>query len=167
MKNLTLFLVAVILVSFAGCDSTSVQGPAGPPGENGNVNVKIYKFAGNDFRTNQIKSVSIQGVTRDTMDNSVWFVYLSRYASNSEMHHLVPGSIPGGSTYNSWNLYIHSSLQASFVINRESGIGELIDSIKIVRIYANTSSSRPEENLPDIDFSNFETVKEYYGIKED
>ena len=80
---------------------------------------------------------------------------------------MVPGRTSGGSYYYSWNIYLPTSERMTMFIIRESGTGEAYDSIKVVRIYANNTSGRPEENLPDIDFSNYETVKEYYGIKED
>lgn len=167
MKNLTIFLLALILVVVAGCDSTSVQGPEGPQGEPGNANVRIYKFGGHDFQADYQKTLLINEITSDTMENSAWFVYLSRYGTSTQTDFMIPGRTSGGSYYYSWNIYSSSVERMTMFIIRDSGPGEAYDTIKVVRIYANTTSGRPEENLPAIDFSNFETVREYYGIKED
>ena len=163
MKNLFFLLVLSFVLVISGCDQATVVGPQGPPGPEGNANVKIYTFTGVDFRQTTDTGVYIDNISEDTVNNSAWFVYLVGFGNNTTVSYSIPGSDASNSHYYPWSIYIIPISRLQYFIVKDSGPGQQFDQIKIVRIYGGTGG-KPQ--LPDIDFSSYDAVKQYYGIKE-
>ena len=68
----------MVIVAVSGCDSTSVHDLKD---RRVNPEMPMYEFINLPvmIQANYQKTVSISGITRDTLENSVWFVYLSNY----------------------------------------------------------------------------------------
>ena len=163
MKNLFFLLVLSLVLVNSGCDQATVVGPQGPPGPEGNANVKIYTFGGVDFRQTTDTSVYISNISKDTVDNSAWFVYLVVIGNNSTSSFSIPGSDGSNSHYYPWSIYLNQVNRLHYFIIKDSGPGQEFSQIKVVRIYGGPDG-KPQ--LPDIDFNSYDAVKEYYGIKE-
>ena len=114
-------------------------GPQGIPGADGNANVTLYIFDGNNFTTttNAIRHINLENET-ELIDNA-WLVYL-RYPqpANNEfpfLYYHVPGlGFGGNSEYRVNHTWRAISLGAQFEIRRASGAGENYDQIRIIRI---------------------------------
>lgn len=161
MKAITKALTVMglgLLISISACKKEA--GPTGPAGKDGNANVVLYKFAGNDFSVNSdiAKNVSMSA---DSFDQYVWLTYLKRDAINT---YSIPGyGFTGNSEYRIFFNYDASPVE--IYISRASGPGEAYDSIKIVGIQIGKVIGK-KDDLPNIDFRDYNAVKAYYGIKE-
>ena len=111
-------------------------------------------------------------VPNDTLFNAAWFAYL--YSQGGFF--AIPGvSVIDNSQYGFSFFYEDQSLDtASFFIDRVAGVGGKYDLIKLVRIMLTdeepTSTgggvrTRTAGKLPDIDFNNYEAVKQYYHLQ--
>lgn len=166
MKNLSYSLVIGVILVFSGCDTSSVQGPQGPQGEPGNSNIKIYDFGGRDFSIGDT-IVYVDSITADTNENSVWFVYFIGYGTNSSSTFSIPGNGYGAESYYYFrNIYLSTSYRSMFLLHKSTGPGEAYNKIRVVQFYVPNSEGRPQDMLPKIDYSNYEEVKRYYGLKD-
>lgn len=143
--------------------NAGVQGPAGPQGPigiSGNANVTQYTYGSQDFTTG-FKTLLVT-TTQDTMDRSAWLVYLW-YAPISRWY-FVPGLGFAGST--DYRLSMGYSAGKVNIFIDLVGPGEVYANARVVRIYANSSVSGGRSQLPNIDFSNYEAVRQYYNLEE-
>jgi hypothetical protein len=175
MRTLLIVILSIVLFS---CEKEGEQGPAGPQGPAGaqgvagpqgpqgvagNANVMQYTFPAFNFSTNGFAQLQVS-TTKDTMDQSAWFVYM--HYQPIDRWYIIPGHGPGGSTQYRISMG-HSSNKVNLYIDKV-GPGESFDLIRVIRVYANTTqtggrmASKPQ--LPDIDFSIYEAVRTYYGL---
>ena len=165
MKNLIVLFVLITVIILSGCNQSTVVGPQGPPGPEGAANVKVYTFDGVDFTQTNQAGVVIDSISQDTVENSAWFIYLVNRSSQSYQSFLIPGYDYSFSYYIPKLIFISASQSVHYIIYRYSGSGAMFEEIKVVRIYGGVGvEGKPQ--LPDIDFSNYDAVKDYYGIKE-
>ncbi len=139
------------------------QGPQGPQGIAGNANVMQYTYG----VQNLVAGFVTLGVTTtlDTMNKSSWFVYL--YYQPIDRWYALPGLGTGGTT-NYRVSYGYASNKVNLYIDK-TGTGESYANAKVVRIYSVAQlpggrSAGASTGLPDIDFSDYKTVKEYYNL---
>jgi len=135
------------------------QGPQGPQGEPGAFNATIYTYPSHNFNTSASRFIDIPGIGSQ-VSNLMFFVYLVDV--NTNLYYPLPG--PGAaatSMYRVWWLQIGTA--ASVRINRYSGPGESYGQIRILTIPI-TQAPGARQALPEIDFTNFEEVKNYYGF---
>ena len=140
---------------------TGATGPTGSQGAPGNANVIQYNFPGYNFTSGGFSSVNLQVTTTvDTMNLSAWLVYLVRASGNT---YPVPGrGLSGDSEYRL--LIYHSGGKANLTITKQSGPGEDYASIRVIRLYANTSVPGGRIATPDIDLRDYQAVCRYYGF---
>ncbi len=153
-------------------------GPQGTPGADGNANVTLYIFDGNNFNTttNAIRRIMLDNEAE--LIDSAWLVYL-RYPqpANTEfpfIYYHVPGfGFAGSSEYRVNHTWREISLDAQFEIRRASGSGENYDQIRIIRI---ESSETVEENSvagklawhshipPGLNVDDYDEVVHYFNL---
>ncbi len=123
--------IVALIVTLAACKKEAgPTGPAGTNGKDGNANVVLYKFAGNDFST--ISDVTRRiTMSQDSFDRYAWFGYL-KY--DNKLTYSLPGYGYGGLT--SYRFYTNneSATSHTFEIGKVSGTGESYDSIKIIGV---------------------------------
>lgn len=170
MKNVKFFLAVSAVLMMAVCCKKGDTGPAGPEGPQGpqgpqgivgNANVTQYTFGTQNFAINPSASLQVT-TTADTMNRSAWFVYLVRASGNV---YPIPGfGVNGTSDYRVY--WSHASGKANFAVSKFSGAGEEYSNIRIIRIYANTTTAggRGTNQLPPIDFRDYEAVRRYYNL---
>lgn len=136
------------------------QGPQGPKGIEGNANVAKYTYSGHDFSITVNKTLTAP-ISKDSSDRCVWLFYLVRPGNNV---YQIPGF--GLDAVSDYRAYYNAATSATtFYIKKVSGPGEAYNSIRIIRIYANTLiSGRKSSQLPDIDFNDYNAVCKYYGL---
>ena len=139
-----------------------IEGPQGPIGVDGNANVRQYTFGAFDFSTGGFAQLTVS-TTLDTMNRSAWHTYLL-YAPINRWY-LVPGLGPGGTTNYRISMG-HFGGKVNIYIDK-AGTGESFSEIRVVRVYANSvMPGGREEQFPDINFENYEEVRQYYGLDE-
>jgi hypothetical protein len=137
------------------------QGPVGPVGQDGNANVTVYTFAGHDFSATVQITLSVP-VTEEEYTETIWLTYM-RFGVST---YSVPGWGLGGTTeYRTWHSYHIPSEAARIRIRVQNGNGENYDQIRVVAIKASTFIDGRMQ-LPDIDFTNYDEVIAYYGLKD-
>ncbi len=136
-------------------------GPAGADGEDGNANVTAYSYSGFDFGTSERYKMQLSNITKANFEKTAWFVYLLRGTANM---HLIPGI---GHANDEFSVLIwHKDGKGNFQIDLEEGSGSNYSGVRIIGIQANNSvTGGKSEGLPDIDFSDYYTVMDYYGLK--
>lgn len=172
MKCIAVLITGLIL-SFAvfSCKKgdTGPAGPAGPAGPQGpqgiagNANVTQYSYGVQNLAAGfaQLQVTT----TKDTMDRSAWFVYL--YYQPIDRWYFLPGSGVGGSTQYRVSMG-YSANKVNFYIDK-IGPGESYAQAKIVRIYTSSQQTGGRyavntKPLPDIDFTDYEVVRNYYQL---
>lgn len=164
------------------------QGPQGPqgdtgaqgtPGADGNANVTLYIFDGNNFSTttNAIRRINLENETE--LIESAWLVYL-RYpqpASNEFpfIYYHVPGlGFAGNSEYRVNHSWRAISLDAQFEVRRASGPGENYDQIRIIRIESSETVEGTDvagklagfSQIPgDLNVNNYNEVVRYFNLE--
>jgi hypothetical protein len=154
LVSCTIFITALLITA---CSKDGDTGPEGPKGIDGNANVVQYTFPTHNFA---VAASAFLGVTTtaDTMNQSAWYVYLIRSSGNV---YPIPGfGLNGTSEYRVF--WSHSAGKVNFSISRVSGSGEEYSSIRIIRLYAN--SSVPGGRKADINFNDYYEVCRYYGL---
>lgn len=169
------FLACIVATVFLACKKGDVgpqgpEGPAGPQGPQGivgNANVTQYTFGAQNLNSSSFIQMQIT-TTQDTMNRSLWFVYL--YYQPLERWYMVPGSGFGGaSTYRVSLAY--ASGKVTIYIDK-TGVGENYAQARVVRVYANnvTTGGRAgageSSGLPAIDFNDYQAVRQYYQLPE-
>jgi hypothetical protein len=138
------------------------QGPQGPVGVAGNANATQYTFGTTNFATTPTVVLQVT-TTADTMNRSAWFVYLIRSGGNV---YPIPGfGLNGTSDYRVY--WSYAGGKANFTITRVSGAGEEYATIRVIRIYVNTLMTGgrfANPYLPEIDFTDYYAVRNYYGF---
>ncbi len=133
-------------------------GPAGTNGKDGNANVILYKFAGNDFSVNSdvIRNITM---TEDSFNKYTWLAYL---LYNGSLTYQVPGFCANGSS--EYRFYTETKPGVSQAINikKVSGSGEIYDSVKIVGINISKIYGKKDP----VDYSDYKAVCKYYGLPE-
>jgi hypothetical protein len=141
-------------------------GPIGPQGIAGNANVTQYTYNNTfDFTANLDFNLQVS-TTLDTMNRSLWFVYL-KFNGVFEYYYSLPGFGYNGSTnYRNTFYYNAGAIKVIHNITLLTGPGEVYSGIKIIRIYANTvtTGGRISTPLPNIDFKKYEEVQRYYNL---
>jgi len=135
-------------------------GPQGPIGMSGNANVMQYNYGSQNFALGY-KILQVV-TTLDTMERCAWFVYL--YYQPLARWYQIPGFAYNAAT--NYRLSMgHVSGKVHIYIDRE-GPGETYTKAKVIRVYANNiiTGGRVSNQLPDIDFSDYEAVKKYYNL---
>lgn len=169
------FLFSLTIILFA-CNKEGPAGPAGATGATGpqgntgsqgtpgNANVVQYNYGNTyDFTTNSDFNLNVT-TTAGTMNRSAWFVYL-KYSGLNEYTYALPGYGYNGDSYYRSSYYFNTGLnKVTHTITRLNGPGEIYSGAKIIRIYANTNQTGGRMNLPDIDFSNYTAVREYFNL---
>lgn len=162
--------VLIMATAFFACKKGDVgpqgpEGPQGPQGISGNPNVTQYTFGAQNLATtfSQLQITT----TQDTMNRSLWFVYLY-YQPLSRWYALPGGGLGGATTYRVSLGY--SAGKANIYIDK-SGPGENYAECRVIRIYANNvlaggRAGAGQSPLPDIDFSNYQAVRQYYQLQE-
>lgn len=167
MKKFFLAIAVFLSLFIISCKKeagpTGPAGPAGPQGPTGiagNANVTNYTYGSQDFTTG-FKTLLVT-TTQDTMDRSAWFVYLF-YAPLTRWY-FIPGLGFGGATTYRLSMS-YTGGKVNIFIDR-TGVGEVYAQARVVRVYANTSTTggRVNAKLPDIDFTSYEAVKKYYNL---
>jgi hypothetical protein len=143
---------------------TGATGPVGPQGIAGNANVMQYTYDNTfDFSANLDFNLQVS-TTLDTMNRSLWFVYL-KYNGGFEYYYSLPGLGYNGSSY--YRNVFYFSPGANKVIHnitRVNGAGEAYAGIKIIRVYANNSTIGGRQSGTEVDFTNYNSVKSYYNL---
>lgn len=153
-----MLLMSVVL--FSCKKETGPTGATGAAGKDGNANVVMYKFGSFDFSTNDFaQSITM---SQDSFDNMVWLAYIKYNSTNT---YSVPGFGYGGTTNYRFYTYNATATLHEFDIAKVSGTGEAYDDVKIVGIGISKIIGK-KSSLPDIDFSNYNVVKAYYGLKD-
>jgi hypothetical protein len=169
-KSILSTCVVLVILLLTGCKKgdTGPAGPAGPAGPTGsqgaagNANVIQYNFPGYNFTSAGFSSVNLQVTTTiDTMNRSAWLVYIVRASGNT---YPVPGwGLSGDSEYRL--LIYHSGGKANLTITKHSGPGEEYGSIRVIRLYSNSSiPGGRAAQLPNIDFNDYYAVCRYYNL---
>ncbi|MFT3677592.1 MAG: hypothetical protein QM781_17005 [Chitinophagaceae bacterium] len=167
----TYFLVLIVATTFLACKKgdTGPQGPEGPAGIQGpqgiigNANVTQYTFGAQNL-TSSFSQLQIT-TTQDTMNRSLWFVYL--YYQPLERWYFVPGSGFGGSSTYRVSL-TYTGGKATIYIDK-SGPGENYAQARVIRVYANnvtTGGRAGSDRSPAVDFSDYQAVRQYYQLPE-
>lgn len=142
--------------------ATGPAGPQGPQGVAGNANAMQYTYGAQAFATIGYSTLQVT-TTQDTMNNSAWYVYL--YYSSISRWYFVPGYGAGGSTFYRVSMD-YTSPTANIYIDK-IGTGETYSQVRVVRIYANTSTvvttGEPSAESK-IDYSDYEQVQKYYNL---
>jgi hypothetical protein len=153
-----------------------VAGAIGPTGQSGNANVMEYFFFPTDSIDLSLPSpnngigigFSLPSDPVDTLDLSAWFIYLYKFP----FWYAVPGHGENDASQYSFAFgYIDITTpvdSARFYIDRVSGPGEKYEGLKLIRILTSdvtTDGTGHRRGLPNIDFNNYEAVKEYYHLK--
>jgi hypothetical protein len=179
ISSLLLFFVFIILLTAcqkegpagpAGLTGSQgvvgASGPIGPQGIAGNANVTQYTYDNSfDFNANIDFNLQVS-TTLDTMNRSLWFVYL-KYIGGFDYYYSLPGLGYNGSSYYRNVFYFSPGVnKVIHNITRVNGAGEAYAGIKIIRVYANQVSTggRVASSLPGIDFANYEEVRNYYNL---
>jgi hypothetical protein len=197
-RFLIVYAITLAIVSFTSCKKgdTGPAGPAGPAGAagptgpagaagaqgptgvSGNANVMQYIYAPVDANNN-FTGLDLTGVAptanylalvlyapHDTLGKCAWFMYLNKQG----VYYAIPGAGVGDSSTYSFSFGYYVTDSALFVVSRPTGIGEIYDAIKLVRILISnispnsTQGGSGRRGLPDIDFKNYAEVKKYYGL---
>lgn len=118
--------IAVLLTAFYSCKKNDAVDKK----ELISSNVAQYTFGEQDF-VSGFKILSIP-TTKDTADNSAWFVYL--YHQAIDRWYLVPGLGNGGST-NYRISYDFKNDHINIYIDKASGPGEKYAKARVIRVY--------------------------------
>lgn len=145
------------------------QGPQGPQGIEGNANVTLYKFAGVDFTAVSQAELFFPGVDEEAFYESGWYAYLVfEVDTGTEIVDLLY-QIPG---YGRQNLSFYQAvwyyyeLQSTLVVQRVVGAGEIYKGIHVIQVHANNVEEMGRSTNPDLlDYSNYHTVLDYYGLQ--
>jgi len=180
MKTISsLLIISLFVILFTSCTkegpagsagqagATGVAGPIGPQGIAGNANVTQYTYDNSfDFSANLDFNLQLS-TTLDTMNRSLWFVYL-KYNGGFEYYYSLPGIGYNGSSYYRTTFYFNAGTnKVIHNITRFNGPGEVYTGVKIIRVYANNVSTggKTSSLLPAIDFTNYEEVCRYYQLQ--
>lgn len=177
MKTISsLLIISLSVILFTSCKKEGQAGPAGaqgvqgtagpigPQGIAGNANVTQYTYDGPfDFTTNLDFNLQVS-TTLDTMNRSLWFVYL-KYNGGFEYFYSLPGLGYNGSSYYRNTFYFNTSAnKVIHNITRVNGPGEAYTGVKIIRVYANSTATGGRQAGTAPDFSNYEAVRTYYNL---
>lgn len=173
MKTISnLLIISLCIVSLSSCSKEGPAGPVGPSGPAGSAgqagtsaNVTQYSFGPMDFSTNARQELLV-ATTLDTMNRSAWFAYIIH--SNGAAY-AVPGwGLEGFTSYRYAFAFNSSTNKVVNTIAVVAGPGEAYQSAKVIRIYANSTGAggRNALTLPDIDFTDYEKVRQYYNLPE-
>lgn len=140
------------------------QGPQGPQGIVGNANVTQYTYGAQNLSTSFVQLQVT--TTQDTMNRSLWFVYL--YYQPLDRWYILPGGGVGGST--TYRVSIgYAGGKVNIYIDR-TGAGENYAQARVIRVYANnvTTGGRAggSSGLPPVDFNDYHAVRQYYQLPE-
>ena len=140
-----------------------VAGPTGPQGEKGDPgesNVRLYSFSAHNYASSASYYVMIPEIGPQ-VDAHLFFVYL--VDTTVDVKYPIPGQgISGNSTYRVWWLRIGSSV--SLRTQRSAGPGENYGEMRVITIPI-TQMPTGRKALPDIDFSDYDAVVNYYGLE--
>lgn len=177
----SLLIISLFVILFTSCTKEGPTGPAGPTGAQGvqgatgpigpqgiagNANVTQYTYDNAfDFSANLDFNLQVS-TTADTMNRSLWFVYL-KYNGGFEYYYPLPGLGYNGSSYYRTVFYFDAGLnKVIHNITRVNGSGESYTGVRIIRVYANNATTGGRGALPTIDFTNYNQVREYYNLSE-
>lgn len=151
------YIVLLLLISCAACK----KGDTGTPG---NANVKQYTFGPHDFTVTPQVSFRFT-TTKDSSESFAWFIYMN---TDGGLTYAAPGYGGGSrSYYRIVSAYDNGTGKFGITVARYIGSGDLFQSFRVVRIYINETvvgDGRRASPLPDIDFSDYATVKKYYNL---
>lgn len=144
------------------------EGPQGPAGEDGNANVTVHIFDGQDFTISSFVDLCLgTGISQQEMAESSWDAYL---ADDDPTFGLIYFHVPGfasfgNSEYDVATAYdtpetICGSAQPLVEISLVSGPGEIYEEIRIIQTVANNVSDNRSLVL---DMSDYSAVIEYFG----
>ena len=162
MKKLfSLFVLSLWMISLLSCTK---EGPAGPKGEDGNANVKTYKYT---IKTdewqgsggNYYHEESIPEITEDIYENGDVRVYIK--SNNSEQYQALPYTWISNPNYQYIAKYWYGvgSLKIQVVFNDPNNTVTWDFEVKVVIIEGNAVNKN-------VDYNNYESVKIYYGLKD-
>jgi hypothetical protein len=177
-------LMATAVIFMDGCKAEKGDigpaGPAGPTGANGatgstgatgatgatgNANVIQINF-GSVTHTGAELSYNLTSITEAQINNSAYFTYV-KTSSNSTIWNELPGTIY--LTGNQYKVAINTqpsgiSYPRLYVGRTTSGGGnEVFTNTKIIFIASNDIRNGRKAN---VDFSDYEAVKSFYGLKD-
>lgn len=165
MKKLTLLLIALTLSMWA-CKKEEVEGPQGPkgeqgpPGEDGNANVTTGTATVSNWSWNSPNywgTMTWSEITQDIVNTGAIFVYMQVGSSWFQL----PYTWYPSSSYSRSYAAIHAVGEVRIRIT-DSDHGTIPDpgstNFKVVLIESS--------NLPEIDFDDYEEVRDYYKIDE-
>jgi hypothetical protein len=153
--KILVFLLCIILIF------SCKKGDTGPQGLPGNANVTQYSFGEQNFPLTFYVTLMITN-SADSSENSAWFTWL--YYNPNARWYAVPGLGSGGATqYRSSIAYLNG--KTNIYIDKV-GPGEVFTKAKVVRVYtgAPVPGGRQARTLPDIDFNDYNAVKQYYKL---
>jgi len=138
------------------------QGPQGPQGIAGNANVTQYTYGVQNLAAT-FSQLAVT-TTKDTMDKSAWFVYL--YYQSLDRWYFLPGAGYGGTTQ--YRVSMGYSTNKVIIYIDKNGPGESYAQAKVIRVYTSSQHtggrSMPATLPADIDFTNYEAVRNYYQL---
>lgn len=139
------------------------KGDQGEPGIPGNANVVQYHFGPADF-TKGFVILDIPS-TQDTVENSLWYVYLYAPPPNDRWYGIPGPGIGANSTYRvsvGWR-----NSKATIFIDRV-GPGELYPKVRVIRVYVNNSvkigANTSAHSRAGIDVSDFNAMRSFYHL---
>jgi hypothetical protein len=183
MKTIsTLLIISLSVILFGACTKEGPAGPAGPTGAQGlqgttgtagpigpqgiagNANVTQYTYDNPfDFSSNLDFNLQVS-TTLDTMNRSLWFVYL-KYNGGFEYYYSLPGFGYNGATNYRNTFYFNTGAnKVIHNITRLAGPGETYAGIKIIRVYATNTGTGGKQGMPDVDFTDYKKVKAYFNL---
>lgn len=146
--------------------ATGERGPAGPKGDKGdkgdpgNANVTLYTFGQVDYRSVLTREVSIPLLAGEVRERVLLLPFLVRASGNI---YPVPGpGLDNFSEYRSFQLSATNSI--TLRITKISGPGELYSNIRVFKVVAN-STVNGRIQLPDIDWTDYNAIVDYYGFE--
>lgn len=140
-------------------------GPAGPKGDKGdpgNANVTLYTFGQVDYRSVLTREVSIPLLAGEVRERVLLLPFLVQTTSN--LIYPVPG--PGLNNFSEYRSFIRISTTNTITlgISKASGPGELYQNIRVFKVVAN-STVDGRIQLPDIDWTDYNAIVDYYGFE--
>jgi hypothetical protein len=134
------------------------QGPQGPQGIAGNANVTQYTYGAQNLASISFSQLQIT-TTQDSLDRSLWFVYL--FYQPLSRWYTVPGPGVGGSTVYRVSLG-YASGKVNIYIDK-TGVGENYSQARVIRVYASNVTTGGRTS---VDFSDYEAVRSHYNLPE-
>ncbi len=170
---LTITLLLSLTISQFGCKSTpgevgpagatgatGATGPAGPQGPTGTANVTQISFGSRTHSGIEL-SYTLTGITSDMISKSSVFAYIK---SSQGYWYPIPGLFAGGT--NEYRMYMMPGTTDSKMQVTRVGSSSSTDTFAATRVLIIPAATlvNGRKAAPDVDFTNYLAVKQYYHL---